>query len=141
MLTFLATGIIAGAQEPVPTPVPTGILATFRMRYPAFAAVPDATVTLWLDEGTLETASWSDGLQGRGTMLYAAHKLAESGQGKGAIASGITSFKSGTFSASLSDAAAARTGLSATIYGREYLDLVRRQFTGPRLAWTPPTSV
>lgn len=138
LTTYLLTGIIGGEGVVVP---PTGLLATFRLRYPAFAAVSDDTVTLWLDEGALEVAGWTPELQDRGAMLYAAHQLASQGMGTGAIPAGATSFKSGTFSLSLSDSAASRTGFNATIYGRDYLALVRRQFAGPRLAWTPPTPV
>lgn len=116
-------------------------LEDFRARYPAFDAVADATVQLWLDEGDNETSAFTDDTRPRAVMLYAAHKLAESGQGKGSIAQGVTSFKSGTFSASLTDSAASRTGFAATVYGREYLDLARRQFAGPRLAWTPPAAL
>lgn len=112
----------------------------FRTRYPAFAAVADATVQIWLDEGFAEVAAWSDADQPRGALAYAAHRLAEQGIG-GATPQGVTGFKSGTFSAQVSDAAANRTGFNATIYGREFLALARRSFAGPRLAWTPPTSV
>ena len=112
-------------------------IADFRARYPAFAAVADASVTYWLTEGFAEVSAWADADQPRGAMAYAAHKLAEQGNG-GATAQGVTGFKSGTFSASISEAAANRTGFHATIYGREFLDLARRSFAGPRLAWTPP---
>ena len=114
-------------------------LSEFRTRYPAFDAVADATVQAFLDEGDSETAAWPDADRPRGVMLYAAHQLTAQGLGTGAIPAGVTSFRSGTFSATLSDSAASRTGFSATIYGREYLALARRNFAGPRLAWTPPT--
>lgn len=138
LTTYLLTGVIGG-EDVVVTP-PTGLLAAFRLRYPAFAAVSDDSVTLWLDEGVLEVAAWATDLQDRGAMLYGAHQLASQGLGTGAIPTGATSFKSGTFSLSLSDSAASRTGFNATIYGREYLALARRQFAGPRLAWTPPAA-
>ncbi|MFN3474080.1 MAG: DUF4054 domain-containing protein [Blastomonas sp.] len=113
----------------------------FRARYPAFAALDNAAIQVWLDEGETETATWADDTRARAVMLYAAHKLAEGGQGTGNIAAGVTSFKSGTFSATITDAAASRTGFYATVYGREYLDLMRRNFGGPRLAWQPPAYV
>jgi hypothetical protein len=112
-------------------------LADFRIRYPAFAAVPDATASYWLDEGVLTVAAWRETDQERGSLAYAAHRLAEQGMGEGAIAQGVTSFKSGTFSASISDSAAMRTGFGATIYGREFLDLARRNFAGPRVVVMP----
>ena len=97
MLTLLATGIFAGEGEP--TPAPTSLLDQFRARYSSFTSVADATVQIWLEEGQTETATWSDATRTRGIMLYAAHRLAEQGLGKGAIPAGVTSFKSGTFSA------------------------------------------
>ena len=137
MLTlYLATGLIGG--DDVVTPPASDLLIAFRARYPAFAAVADDSVQVWLDEGATETAAWPAGVQNRGIMLYAAHRLAESGQGAGNVAQGVSSFKSGTFAASLSDSAASRTGFAATVYGREYLMLARRYFGGPRLAWSPP---
>jgi hypothetical protein len=116
-------------------------LADFRTRYPAFDAVADGTVQVWLDEGDAETVTWPDADRFRAVMLYAAHKLSASGLGQGAVAAGVTSFKSGTFSASVSDAAASRTGFAATPYGRDYLELMRRIFGGARLAWTPPAVI
>ncbi|WP_368655950.1 DUF4054 domain-containing protein [Novosphingobium sp. B1] len=53
----------------------------------------------------------------------------------------MTSFKSGTFSASVSDGVASRTGYDATVYGREFKQLARSLFSGPRLAWSPPSGV
>lgn len=145
MLLYLASGIYGEGGSPTPTPTPTPtpstLLETFRVRYPAFAAVADASVSLWLDEGAVEVAAWPDAQQARAAMLYAAHNLASQGLGTGAIPGGVTSFKSGTFSASVSDSAARRTGFSSTVYGREYLALMRRYFGGPRLAWTPPEYV
>ncbi len=110
-------------------------ITDFRTRYPAFAAVPDASVSYWLNEGFAEVSAWADADQPRGAMAYAAHKLA--GQA-GAVPEGVTAFKSGTFSAQLSEQAANRTGFHATSYGREFLDIARRSFAGPRMAWTPP---
>lgn len=137
MLLYAATGIYGAGGTPNPTPAPTGLLALFRLRYPVFAAVSDDGVNLWLDEGMVETATWEEATRERAAMLYAAHQLALQGLDGGAPA-GATSFKSGTFSMTFSDGAASRTGFRATAYGRDYLDLARRQFAGPRLAWNPP---
>jgi hypothetical protein len=116
-------------------------LAEFRALYPAFDAVGDATVQAWLDKGETETANWPDANRDDGIMLYTAHRLTTQGLGSGAIPAGVTSFKSGTFSATVSDGLASKTGFAATSYGRDYIDLSKRLFGGPRLAWTPPTSV
>ena len=113
-------------------------LSDFRTRYPAFSAVADATVTYWLDEGVGQVAHWREADQFMGALAYAAHKLAEQGMGTGgAIPAGVTSFKSGTFSAGVSDAQASRTGFHDTVYGRDFLHLARRSFAGPRTAVIP----
>lgn len=111
--------------------------ANLKARYPAFASVADATVTYWLDEAAEDCANWADALRARGEMALAAHRMAEQGIVTGAVPAGVTAFKSGTFSASVSDGVAARTGYDATIYGREFKQLARNLFGGPRLAWQP----
>lgn len=115
--------------------------ADLKARYPAFAAVADVTVNLWLAEAAIECATFIDADRPRAELAYAAHRLAEAGLGAGVVPAGITSFKSGTFSATVSDAMASRTGFDATAYGREYTMLRRRSLAGPRLAWTPPTAL
>jgi len=112
--------------------------ATLKARYPAFASVADATVTYWLDEAADDCANWADSLRARGEMALAAHRMAELGVITGTIPAGVTAFKSGTFSASVSDGVASRTGYDATVYGREFKQLARNLFSGPRMAWTPP---
>lgn len=109
----------------------------FRMRYPSFDLVDDACIQMWIDEGDTETPKFSDTTRARAVMALAAHRLAERGFGNGVIPAGVTSFKSGTFNASVSEMQANRTGFHATVFGREYLDFARRDFAGPRLAWTP----
>jgi hypothetical protein len=116
-------------------------LAEFRALYPAFDAVADATVEAWLAKGDTETAIWPDPDRPDAVMLFAAHKMASAGLGTGTVVAGVTSFKSGTFSATLSDTAASRTGYESTSYGRDYLALRRRNFVAMTTAWTPPASV
>lgn len=110
-------------------------------RYPAFADVADATIDLWIEEGETETTSavWPEDIRARAVMAYAAHRMAELGLGAGNVEAGVTSFKSGTFAATISSAQAGRTGFKSTKYGREFSDLSYRYFGGPRLAWTPPS--
>ena len=112
--------------------------ADLKARYPAFSAVADVTVNLWLAEGVTEAALFSEGDRARAEIEYAAHRMALSGIGTGAIPTGVTSFKSGTFSATVSDSLASATGYDATVYGRELAMLRCRNFAGPRMAWTPP---
>lgn len=113
----------------------TADLAAFRLRFPGLAAVADEAIRYWLSEGTTEVASWPAD-NDRAALLYAAHKLTEAQQA-GGVAQGVTMFRSGSFQAQMSDAAAGRTGFSATVPGREFLALARRHFSGPRLAWEP----
>lgn len=113
--------------------------ANLKTRYPAFAAVADGTVQAWLDDAaTFADDGWPDADRATAVMAYAAHRMAELGLVASAIPAGVTSFKSGTFSATVSDAVAGLTGLKSTAYGREFIALRRRNFAGPRLAWTPP---
>ena len=116
----------------------TEALAIFRLRYPAFSAISDGVISYRLFDAGLEIgANWpeSDAMSAR--VALAAHKLAEAGAVAGAIPPGVTSFRSGSFSATVSDAMASMTGLNATVYGREFLALRRRAFAGPRLSWMP----
>ena len=111
-----------------------------KTRYPAFAAVSDEAIDLWLDEAAQECASWQEGTRARAEMAYAAHKMVETAVLEEGTTIGVTSFRSGDFSATVGDKVAARTGFDATVYGREFLALRRRNFAGPRLAWTPPAA-
>lgn len=114
-------------------------LALFRLRYPAFASAADGEIGYWLAGAVASIgANWPADAQAAARLAMAAHNLASA---TATIPAGVTSFKSGTFSATLSDSAASRTGYSATVYGREYLDLMRRHFAGPISAWTPPADV
>jgi hypothetical protein len=107
-------------------------------RYPAFATVGNDTVDVWLAEAAEECANWPDDARARAEMAYAAHRMVETGSLASAVPQGLTSFRSGDFSASVSDSVASRSGFATTVYGQEFLRLQRRYFGGPRLAWTPP---
>lgn len=109
-------------------------------RYPAFASTSTDTIDLWLTEAAEECANWSADTRARAEMAYAAHRMAELGVVKDAAAMGVSSFKSGDFSATISDSVSARTGFDSTVYGREFKMLARRNFAGPRPAWMPPNA-
>lgn len=118
----------------------SAVLAAFRLRYPVFDTATDGQISYWLADGGSQVSAWREGDQQAGRLAYAAHKLAEAGVGgAGAIPAGVTGFRSGAFSAQVSDAVASRTGFKTTIYGREFLAIAKRNFAGPRLAWTPPS--
>ncbi|MES2289302.1 MAG: DUF4054 domain-containing protein [Pseudomonadota bacterium] len=114
--------------------VPPELLAAFRLRYPAMATVSDDTVNYWLDEAmTVAGDNWPDNIRQRAQLTYAAHMITASGAAGETVAEGVSSFRSGAFSATLSDAAASRTGLQATSYGREFAALRAQAFSGPRV--------
>ncbi len=112
-----------------------------RARYPAFVDIEDAPISYWLAEASEYCTLFPETIRAKAVMAYAAHRLAELGIGGGAVPQGVTSFKSGTFSATVSDAVAGLTGMDATVYGREFVALRRVAFAGPRMAWTPPTAL
>ncbi len=112
-----------------------------KVRYPAFVDLDDAPITYWLAEAAEDCALFPETTRARAEMAWTAHRLAEQGLGAGAVPQGVTSFKSGTFSATVSDAVAGLTGFDATVYGREFVALRRAAFAGPRMAWTPPTAM
>ena len=82
--------------------------ATLKLRYPAFAAVPDSTVEYWLtDARRTVTDSWIENDRAVAEMLLAAHNMALQGLGTagGVVANlaamGVTDFKSASMSVSL----------------------------------------
>lgn len=115
-------------------------VSDFRTRYPAFASIADDVVQYWLtDAQRFVDQSWREVDYAPALMACAAHNLAMSGALTGVAGmalNGVTSFKSGSFSANI-DASAAQAaasgGWQATRYGKEFLALMRRNFAGPRL--------
>lgn len=118
------------------------MLALFRLRYGAFAAVADGQIGYWLaDAARLVDTTWTEASRDPAKFAWAAHMLAESGALSAAIPAGVTSFRSGSFSATIDSGVASLTGLRATSYGREFLALRHADFGGPILAWTPPAAL
>lgn len=119
------------------------LLALFRLRYGAFAGISDGVVGYWLADALQQVdTSWASGDQDPAKLAWAAHMMESLGlRSAGQSLVGITSFRSGTFSATLSNNAADRVGLAATVYGREFLMLRRRNFGGAIPAWNPPTAL
>lgn len=117
----------------------TETLAIFRLRYPAFAAVSDGLISYRLYEALSAVGTeWPEAVRITARTAWAAHKLAEAGALSGAVPQGLTSFKSGTFSATVASELASLTGFDATVYGREFVAMRRAAFAGPFMAWTPP---
>lgn len=111
-------------------------IAELRAMFPAFVTVPDATIALWLRKSDLSISHWPADDQNDAALCLAAHNMASLGLGQGTAPAGVTSFKSGTFSVTMSDKAASATGYSSTIYGRQYLAMCQRIFGGVRLVRT-----
>ena len=52
-----------------------------KARYPAFAAVDDATVDVWLADAAQDCVAFPEDYRARAEMAYAAHRLSEIGYG------------------------------------------------------------
>ena len=116
-------------------------LADFKATYPAFSALEETPYAAWAGKAEARVTDSYGTEQQDATELLTAHYLALLGIGMGAAGaiatSGATSFKSGTFQASISDQVAAQRakgGLNATIYGQQFAAIQRRLFGGPILA-------
>jgi hypothetical protein len=133
--------------------IPTA--ANLKAKYPAFAAVADATVDLYLADAARDRVdtSWIEGDYAPAIMAAAAHEMALLGMAAqsetaGHLAAGVASLKSGNFQVSFSAEAtkrASRGGLDATPYGEAYKRLLKRNKNGPRVvaradyAGSPPS--
>lgn len=119
--------------------------ATLKLRYPAFAAVEDATIQYWLtDAERFVDQSWPEGDYAPALMALAAHYMALAGMGgtsgSGAIPAGVTRFRSGAMDVTIADAVAvqqSKGGYQATRYGQEFARMQRRNFGGPRVVSDP----
>lgn len=117
--------------------------AELKLRFPAFATVPDATVEYWLTDARLiVTASWAEIDRAPAEMTLAAHNMALNGIGSAGgpvsdlAAMGVTSFKSASMSVSFDGATIGRAsagGFRATKYGQQFLTYLARNRGGPRL--------
>lgn len=114
------------------------VVLNFRRRYPAFASVADGPIAFWLVKAAVEVADgWPEAVRDDAKACWAAHQLVATGVLASAVPSGVQSFRSGDFQATISNTLASMTGLSSTEYGREYVRMRRAYFAGPRLAWAP----
>lgn len=116
-------------------------VAALKMRYPAFAAVDDATIAYWLaDAAGGSDASWIEGDQQPALLSLAAHRMSVAkvagiagNDVSGFAAAGVTDFQSGSFRARFSDEAikvAVAGGLASTPYGLEYAELLQKNKGG-----------
>jgi hypothetical protein len=132
--------VLTGYAKPAP--------AHLIIRYPAFADVDTATIAFWLkDAERFVTTAWSEGDYAAGLMSLAAHNMALNGLGKDSSAlagvpAGVTALKSGSLAINMTpEAANARLagGFGASIYGGEYVSLLKRNRGGPLVADTGVT--
>lgn len=117
-------------------------LEDFKAKYVAFTTLTDPPYAAWATDAEAEITDAYGDYQQRATELLTAHYLASQGIGMAAgtgtlMATGATSFRSGTFSATISDSvvsARAKGGLASTLYGQELQRIQRLLFGGPFLA-------
>ncbi|MEJ7933497.1 DUF4054 domain-containing protein [Sphingobium sp. AN558] len=115
-------------------------LADFKAKYAAFTTLAEPSYAAWAAEAEVDITDRYGSYQQRATELQTAHYLALQTIGMGAvagvIATGATSFKSATFSATISDsviASRAKGDLRSTPYGQQLAAIQRRLFGGPYL--------
>ncbi len=117
------------------------LLADFQAMYPAFTTLTEVPYAAWATKAEARVGENYGDDQQDATEYLTAHLLAWNSIGMPAgaatlAATGATSFKSGTFAATISDSfVAARTkgGYGATVYGQMFLEIQRRLFGGPQL--------
>ena len=111
----------------------------FKIRYPEFASVSNALISLILAEaGVVVTDAWFEDDRQRAQMLWAAHRLTvegeparSSGGGSIALSGPVKSHKVGDVSvefAGVGGGGADRVGFASTTYGQEFLELMRMNF-------------
>lgn len=125
----------------MPYDVPT--VQNLVARYPAFATVPVDTVALHIADaaGAGVDTSWREADYGPAICALAAHNMALLGLGdidetQKYAAAGVNRIRSGNFDASFSESrvkAASSGGFDATVYGRLYKTMLRRNRAGPRI--------
>jgi hypothetical protein len=112
-----------------------------KARFPAFASVDASIIDTVLAEAVnAADDSWVNETDFRmGRMLYAAHVLTLDGFGTGAEADqaragllGFTTVKSGTLE--VQRPAAGKGGMSSTVYGARYMELLKRNRGGAIVA-------
>ncbi|MFK4871662.1 DUF4054 domain-containing protein [Novosphingobium sp. ZW T3_23] len=116
-------------------------LDQFKAQFPAFSTLTEEPYDAWATKAERRVGESYGDEQQDATELLTAHLLAINGIGLPAgtgtlAATGATSFKSGTFSATLSDsvvAQRAKGGYGATTWGQQFQEIQRRLFGGPRL--------
>lgn len=118
--------------------------ATFKARYPEFAPVSDVLIQLVLQEAFDEVGdTWLERDRARAQMLLTAHKLTIEGEpgrsvsGQGSAGTGtVRRRKVGDVETEFATPGSgvggfAATGYTSTVYGQEYLALLKKNFPSP----------
>jgi len=116
-------------------------LADFKALFPAFSTLTEPPYAAWATKAEAKVGENYGDEQQDATELLTAHFLGLNGIGLAPgndvlAATGATSFKSGTFSATISDAVVskrAKGGYQATVWGQQFAEIQRALFGGPRL--------
>lgn len=140
VVQLYAEWLAGGATQPLP-----GTPAELKALLPAFAAVPDATVQVWLNRAArIVDSSWAEEDQQHAQALLAAHYMTLNGLGSGAEAEmaaagalGFRSMKSGALSLDHGDGGTTGMGeFGTTAYGRQFWPLLVANRGGPRITGT-----
>lgn len=118
--------------------------ASFKARYPEFAPVSDVLIQLVLQEAFDEVGdTWLERDRARAQMLLTAHKLTMEGEpgrsvsGQGSAGTGtVRRRKVGDVEVEFATPGSgvggfAATGYTATVYGQEFLALLKKNFPSP----------
>jgi len=116
-------------------------LAQFIATFPAFITLTQEQYDIYVTRAETRAAVCLGEFYQEGVEYLTAHLLSRNAigidPGMALLAStGATSFKSGTFSAAISESVAssrAKGGYQATPYGQQYAELLREHCGGPRL--------
>lgn len=141
VVQLYAEWLAGGATQPLP-----GTPAELKALIPAFAAVPDATVQVWLNRAArIVDASWAEADQQHAQILLAAHYMTLNGLGTGAEAElaasgtlGFKSMKSGALSLDRGDSDQFKHmgEYGTTAYGRQFWPLLKANKGGPLITGT-----
>lgn len=129
----------------IPTP------ATLKMAFPAFAAVPDATVQLWINQAaTMVDNTWFETDYAMAIILLACHYMVGAGLGTGAEAKanangmgGYQTVRSGQLTLSRGSTSQSDNmgEFGSTLYGRRFYWMLRRNKPGGVAAVGPACDV
>lgn len=133
--------VLIGVASSVPSPAPSGYVrptpADLIAKYPAFAAVPPATIQAYLNDAPVDD-TWLERDFATAIMLWAAHTMMANGIGADELgiagAAGLSRLKSGTLDVSFKESSSQGSGeYGGTAYGRQFYALLRANKGGPRV--------